>query len=173
LTILSWLPVASSCPSGLITVPNNPAVSTRKGGRGAVIGGIIGSLVAPGVGTMIVAAVGGALGTTAGNDGTATAIAADRAGAQANARFAGDGAVSALAGKQDAVRRLVLADPCFSAPCVSRGPPTVPARSPPNERLMTRRARRRSGGGACASPLFALGWRLVRRRPGLLAGFWQ
>jgi predicted GTPase len=99
-----------------ITVPNNPAVSTRKGGRGAVIGGILGSIVAPGVGTMIGAAVGGALGSAAGNDGAASAIAADRAGAQANARSAGDAAVSALAGKQESVRRLVLADPCFNAP---------------------------------------------------------
>jgi predicted GTPase len=99
-----------------IAVPNTPAVSTGKGGTGAVIGGILGSLFAPGVGTMIGAAIGGALGSAAGDDGVAAAIAADRAGAQASARSAGAAAVAALAGRQDAVGRLVLADACFTAP---------------------------------------------------------
>jgi len=102
-----------------ITVPNNPVVKTSKtskGGLGAVIGGVIGSLVVPGAGTLIGATIGGALGAAAGDDGIAASIAKDREGAQANARVAGAAALSALAGKQEAVRRLILQDPCFAQP---------------------------------------------------------
>jgi predicted GTPase len=95
-----------------IEVPDYPVVSRKAagGGKGALVGGIIGSIFFPGAGTAIGAAIGAGLGAAAGEDGVATAVAKDRAGAQSNARVAGRTAMSTLARKQEAVQDLILGE---------------------------------------------------------------
>jgi hypothetical protein len=91
----------------------------RHTSAGAVIGGIVGTVVLPGFGT----AVGAALGAAAGSltDPAGRALQKDREGAVANLVAAGREAAAALEAKSGAVIQLVL-DPA-ATPLVTPDPP--------------------------------------------------
>jgi hypothetical protein len=86
-----------------VTVPNNQ-VSKGTAGFGAVVGGVLGTLFAPGPGSVIGAAIGGALG---GASSASTAVAQDRAGAAANATAAVQAAKAKLLARQATVQGLI------------------------------------------------------------------
>lgn len=110
-------------PPIVVTIPHTPAES-GKGGVGAVIGGILGTIVTfhPGIGTVIGAGIGAAIGDKIrGETGTQSTIGKDRADTAANLIAASHTAAAHLGSLRADVVRLVTSD--TATPLTLPGPP--------------------------------------------------
>jgi predicted GTPase len=85
-----------------VEVPDHPVGVGGRKSLGAIVGGVLGSLVLPGAGTALGAALGAGAGALA--DPVEAAVAKDRAGAEANAVAAAHAAAAALLATQQRVQ---------------------------------------------------------------------